>query len=209
VPFGLIGAAALPGEAGDDIVAWVIGRTDRGARRIFGSAAGFAREPLGAARPGRVETAIAVLLLGPPEGFDREAYFREVYGFPFRRELHRGPLEMLFHRVRKTCGDAMSIDRADERIVARILRPIVVADPRCAKPLDDRLLRALAEQPEGSARDVAGALGVPLRTVQAAIKRLADDGACVAERQGRNIVYRVEDTTFSEPTSRAIRRTLE
>ena len=208
VPFGLMGAAALPGEAGDDIVAWVIASPERPARRIFGTAAGFARDPIGGMRPGRVEAAIAVLLLGPRDGWEKEAYFREVYGFAFRRELHQGPFEMLVHRVRKALGDAMTLERVDERIEARLHRPIAVADPRCAKPLDDRLLRALAEQPEGSARTVASALGVPLRTVQAAIKRLADEGACVVERQGRNIVYRVEDTTFSDPTSRAIRRRL-
>lgn len=208
LPFGLIGAAALAAEGGDDVVAWVVAGPDRPARRVFGSAAGFASDPLGAGRPGRIETAIAVLLLGPRGGFDKDAYFREVYGFAYRRELHQGPLETLFHRVRKTCGEAITVERSDERVVAHVHRPVVVADPRCAKPLDDRLLRTLAEQPDGSAKDVADALGVPLRTVQAAIKRLADEGACIAERKGRHIVYRVEDTTFSEPTSRAIRRGL-
>ena len=42
--------------------------------------------------------------------------------------------------------------------------------------------------------------GAPLRSVQHALKRLVEGGACEAIKRGRVVCYRVEDTTFTEPT---------
>ena len=42
---------------------------------------------------------------------------------------------------------------------------------------------------------------MPLRTVQATLRQLANEGVCRVERSGRNVEYVVEDTTFREPTA--------
>jgi len=63
--------------------------------------------------------------------------------------------------------------------------------------LPDRLVRSLAEQGAPSAADAARVLGLPLRTVQSALAELVAEGICRVERQGRNVSYRVEDTTFT------------
>ena len=34
------------------------------------------------------------------------------------------------------------------------------------------------------------------------LKALIEEGVCVSEKDGRQVVYFVEDTTFSEPTER-------
>ena len=80
-------------------------------------------------------------------------------------------------------------------------REVILADPRTAAPVGDRVLRLLASRPGVTAKDAAKALEVPLRTVQAELQQLVSDGACNAERQGRKVQYWVEDTTFSEPTT--------
>jgi hypothetical protein len=208
LPFGLVGIALHPRPDADDVVAYVVGRP-KGSRRIFGSGVGFAPSLTHSSRPGRTETAICVLALGAGRELDKHAFFREVYGFEFRRELHQGPFEVLVHRLRKAMGDSLEVGRGEEKLVARVNAPFSVPDPRCAKPLDDRLLKTIAERNGGSARDIAKALGIPLRTIQGVIKQLAEDGACVAEKQGRRVVYRVEDTTFSEPTRQHTRRQLD
>jgi predicted transcriptional regulator len=58
----------------------------------------------------------------------------------------------------------------------------------------------LAEQGRLSVRAVAQMLGIPVRTAQHALKALAEEGICEVERRGRELQYRIEDTTFSEPT---------
>ncbi|MEM9192403.1 MAG: helix-turn-helix domain-containing protein [Myxococcota bacterium] len=78
-------------------------------------------------------------------------------------------------------------------------------DPRCAKSIDDRILRTLAESGMSNARATAEKLGAPLRSVQHALKRLVDEGACFVEKQGRAVHYRIEDTTFFEPTRERLR----
>lgn len=68
----------------------------------------------------------------------------------------------------------------------------------------ERVLAELAERPAG-ARAIASRLGVPLRTVQAALRRMADEGACVPVREGNAVQYVIEDTVFSEPTRSRLR----
>jgi hypothetical protein len=63
-----------------------------------------------------------------------------------------------------------------------------------------------ARSPKGgamSAEHAAQRLGVPLRTVQALLAQLVEEGECHADKNGRRVQYRVEDTTFSEPTQRS------
>jgi DNA-binding transcriptional ArsR family regulator len=83
----------------------------------------------------------------------------------------------------------------------RLAAPIAIPDPTTATDLRELVLRFLAENGgRASARDVAEALGVPLRTVQDALGQLVGDESCRRERSGRTHEYALEDTTFFAPT---------
>ena len=71
---------------------------------------------------------------------------------------------------------------------------------RCALPAADRVLRALATLGATTASAASDALRMPLRTVQSVLLKLVTEGACSTERDGRHIVYRIEDTTFTQVT---------
>ena len=66
--------------------------------------------------------------------------------------------------------------------------------------VDDRVLQLVAKRGSVTAKDAAGALGIPLRSAQSALKELVEGGACKLRRDGRKVAYEVEDTTFREPT---------
>jgi predicted transcriptional regulator len=78
-------------------------------------------------------------------------------------------------------------------------------DPRCARPLESRVLALVAATPGLTARDVATTIGLPLRTVQLALRTLVDDGACAVDRDGARVAYVVDDTTFGRPTTARLR----
>ena len=128
--------------------------------------------------------------------------FEQAYEIPYEAEVHRGVFEVLLHRVRAYLEGAAELVRGDGRIALRLLRPVLVPDPRCAPPVYDRLLRILAREGRATASDAAKQIGLSVRAVQEALKSLAADGVCVGEKDGRQILYIVEDTTFSEPTQR-------
>jgi hypothetical protein len=62
------------------------------------------------------------------------------------------------------------------------------------------VLQLVARCGRMSAKDTSQQLGLPLRSAQAALEALVATGACTRERNGRAIEYRVDDTTFQEPT---------
>jgi hypothetical protein len=144
-----------------------------------------------------------VLALAGSEGVPKESFWETTYAFPFDPPIHGAALEALVHRLRELLGDFAVLDRRESLFVLEVLRPFAVPDPRCTRSLDDDLLRVLARAGTGSAKDAAASLGVPLRTVQLRLKKLAEEGACSVEKHGRNVAYRVEDTTFHEPTRQA------
>ncbi len=146
---------------------------------------------------GRVETAAAALALHP-KGMAEDELFSAVYGFDHEEGVHDGVLDLVLHRLRKELGEDGSVTRTASR-VSMTHRGLLIPDPRCSLPVDNRVLAELARK-RASANELAAALELPLRTVQRVLKRLAMDGACLKEREGRAVVYRVEDTTFSEPT---------
>jgi len=206
LPPHLLGAATLgPRES----AAWVAARPDpdRATRRILPLATRFLTdsEPIATAtRPGRTEHTIAVLLDAGPTGLHNAELFQAVYGFAWNPVLHRSVLDVLLHRVRAALGAGegahAELLHQGERVTLTLHHAIHVPDPRCERPVDDRLLRTLATHGGGTARETAESLGLPLRTVQTALKHLVDEGICITEKRGRRIEYRVEDTTFSEPT---------
>jgi hypothetical protein len=205
IPAGLQGLASPGGgeEGGAGPTAFVVARPDGAARRILGLGAALAGASVDPThRPGRSEAAISALALAGDAGLTRADLFAGVYGFPYVPIRHQGVLDVLLHRVRGEIAPRARIDKRGDRLVFLAPEGFVVADPRCAGPEDDQLLRVLATRGGGTAKGAAEALGIPLRTAQAALQALVQEGVCIAERRGRLVEYRVEDTTFSEPTQR-------
>ena len=172
-------------------------------RRILpsgrGLAAGLLISSVKKRKQNRVETLASVLALAGPEGLSEDDAFRAVYGFEYVPELHRGTFDVALHRARATLSEVGRLERTGARVRLELKVPLIVPDPRCAEPVEARLLRALAGGIT-TAKAAAEAAGVSLRQAQAALQSLAEDGACVAEKEGRRMAYRVEDTTFAEPT---------
>ncbi|HJL14213.1 MAG TPA: hypothetical protein RMH99_01085 [Sandaracinaceae bacterium LLY-WYZ-13_1] len=149
----------------------------------------------------RVHTALAALASRGGAGMTAEALFEAVYGFAPVPVKHDGVFRVLLHRTRKSLGDAGTIDGGDGRLTLRLRIPIVVADSRYRRPLSEHVLSLVGAGRRGmTAREIARHLELPLRSVQTVLGELVDDGACLAERDGRRVTYVVEDTTFHEPT---------
>jgi hypothetical protein len=148
---------------------------------------------------GRSETALAAVALAGGSLGDTEL-FATVYGFPYEAALHATVFGVLLHRIRERLGEAGTLVREGDLVVLRASAPMTIADPRCTRLTDDSVLHVFARQGALSAKDAAQQLALPLRTVQAVLQQLADEGAVRAVKQGRNVAYVVEDTTFSEPT---------
>jgi hypothetical protein len=151
-------------------------------------------------RKHRTRRAAGALLFAGPEGLPRGELFSRVYGFRFRSITHQSVLDVLLHRVREYFGDAASMSRDDEQVRLELHSVVAVPDPPAERPLDDVVLRAVARNPGLSAKALSKELGVALRSVQTSLRSLVESGDCLAERNGRAVEYRVEDTTFSEPT---------
>ena len=154
----------------------------------------------------RVYTALAILALVGPEGLEERDLFQAVYGFPYEPTTHSAVLRTLLYRMRSETAETALIERIDDRLVLRPLGVFLVPDPRATADLEDLILQTLAHfGGKASAKQTASALNVPIRTVQAAFKRLIGDGACEVERTGRNIEYSLEDTTFYQPTLKRLK----
>jgi len=221
IPFGLhgIGVRQDAGPQAESATAFVMARPGQAGRRLLlpglklaPSARLLARD---SSRAGaRTETGIAALALAGDAVISRDDFFRRVYGFPFVAYRHRAVLDTLCHRMRTLLGKAGEIRRdegdGDENVgaggraptIALLLQePIVVPDMRCILPTADRVLRALALLGSTSASVAAEQLQMPLRTVQAVLQQLVSEGACTTERDGRHVVYKIEDTTFTQVTA--------
>ncbi|MCA9671835.1 MAG: hypothetical protein KC503_39820 [Myxococcales bacterium] len=152
-------------------------------------------------REGREDVALAALALAGPQGADVAVLFRNIYQFAYAPELHEGVLRVLLHRVGARLGDVASVAWREGRITLQHGQPLLLGDPRCGGALDDRVLLSIARDGRTTARSAASSLRMPLRTVQATLRQLANEGVCRVERSGRNVEYVVEDTTFREPTA--------
>ncbi len=150
-------------------------------------------------RGGRTETAI-VTLVAHPAGLDEDAFFRAVYGFTFKKAIHDGVLRVLLTRMRQALEPHASLSRDGERLRLVVSAPFSIVDPRVASRADNVVLRAIAAERTVSAKDVAERTGLPLRTVQAELARLLDEGVCTRTKDGRSTEYAVEDTVVREPT---------
>lgn len=203
-PRGIFGVCASDALELPAVLGWVVCDA-RGARRVLRTtlsrlAGEYAIVGPRERKHSKVDAAVAALALAGEAGAAPDDLFEAVYGFGYRAELHRSAFDVLLHRLRQHIDGFATTERSGERIVLRIERACVLPDPRCNRPIDDRLLQLLAAMGTASARDAAAALDAPLRTVQRALAELVADGACVKARDGREVAYAIEDTTFSEPT---------
>lgn len=206
IPHGLDAAArAVPSPhaelAGN---AWVLVDPSRAARRVLHPALGLLphlpRRERTTRLHGRTELAASVLALAGPNGMPLETFVRKVYGFAYVKQSHDGMLRVLLHRMRASLDEAAAITIDDDVITLRATRPFLVPDPRVETPNEDRVLRMLVAQRGATAKELAAALDMPLRTVQAVLGQLVSEGACLQQREGAGVEYAIEDTTFSDPT---------
>lgn len=213
IPFGLGSVAVAVDDASGEL-SWVVRSARPSAdssgrvRRVLSPGLGLLEtahriEP-GKRRQGRMETALAMLVLADREGLDELAFFRELYGFDYEHSIHEGVYRVLVHRLRSELPARAELVKRSGRVVLELDEPIAVPDPRTAPPIGERALRVIAAHPGATAKDLAELAAIPLRTIQTELQHLVNEGACNAERSGRNIGYFVEDTTFSEPTQHGL-----
>lgn len=147
----------------------------------------------------RTSMGMAALALAGPAGLSRERFFRRVYGFAYGGERHRHVLKTLVHRMRSRLGDLGRIDQQGDSagLVLTVAVPLAIPDPRCLMPAADRVLWAIARMDSPSAQQAANVLRMPLRTVQATLRQLVQEGACQVERKGSLVRYVIRETTFT------------
>jgi hypothetical protein len=205
---GLAGAMAGGAAATADAEAsvCVLARPDgaRGARLLGVGGALFVPGGLAlAAAPAkhaRTGALVAALALAGQAGLEEPDAFAAAYGFAYVPERHRDTFHVAIHRARAHVEAVARIERGDGRLRLRVEQATLFADPRCARPLADQVLRCIAAEGRMGARRVGEVLGISLRSAQGALEQLLEDGSCQRVRSGRAVEYAVEDTTFQEPT---------
>jgi hypothetical protein len=207
---GALSSGALPRNGVPAGVALVVAEPGVAARRVLGLGA-----PLVSGNAtfieqqqrhqGRSDALLSLLLLAGDEGAEEADIFRRIYGFTYRPNVHKDVLKLLVHRSRARLGSAGTLHRADGRVSLVPGSRLLVVDPRCSRPIDERVLKLVATRGAVSAKDAAVELGVPLRTTQAALEALVAESACRQERSGRHVEYVVDDTTFEVPTRHRVR----
>ncbi|MEM9195649.1 MAG: hypothetical protein AAGF12_41160 [Myxococcota bacterium] len=148
----------------------------------------------------RVQACLAALIKRAGEAIDEALLFSEVYGFRYDPAQHYSVFRVLLHRVRGCTGGVGRLEHQGSGVCFRLERRVVVPDPASVPSIEERLLRLIALSPGCSARDLATRSGLGLRTVQRTLRLMGETGVCLAEQNGRQLTYRVEDTTFHEPT---------
>lgn len=148
----------------------------------------------------RIHTLLSVVGLADSLGVAEEGAFEQIYGFAYEPEVHGGRFGVLIHRARSVLPGHTTLRRDENRLWLHSDKSLLVADPRCGLEGDDRVLRHLLRNPASSAKEISAALSMPLRTVQAALRDLQDQGFCTSRKQGRTTAYMVDDTTFEPPT---------
>ncbi len=219
-PGGLQGLAALDADPGSGAISLVLVRPGAPGRRILrlarrlaggegdgrgdgeGDRGGDDADALAGAQA-RVLAGLAALALAGPEGLGTPEFFRAVYGFPYAARQHGSLVDVLVHRMRRALGAAGCVTRDEARLALAVARPLALPDPRGATAPEDGLVRFLVRAGPTTSDAAAAALGIPLRTAQALLRDLVDDGLCQAVRAGRQVVYKVEDTTFQAPADAA------
>lgn len=204
VPEGVLGLAVprgFPLES-DRALAAVWARPSRPGLRLLLPGIPLVHAPLlPIDEPGgaRTDMGLAALALAGPSGLPRAVFFQRIYGFPFVPIRHQGVLDVLVHRMRARLGATATLvrDGSSGALELSVTEPFLVPDARCTLPSVECVLWALARLGTASAQQAAAELHMPLRTVQAVLRGLVDEGTCQQERDGRRVAYRVEDTSFT------------
>ncbi|MEM9188436.1 MAG: hypothetical protein AAGF12_04645 [Myxococcota bacterium] len=154
----------------------------------------------GTAGPRAREIAARLVIAGQ-EGLSSATLFESVYGFAFEESRHGNVLRTAIYRTRAALGEHAEIESLGGQWRVRVRSPFLWPQSEEPEDLEERILRQLTTSPDGcTARDTAAALGIPVRTVQATLRRMVDDGSCSPEKLGRRVHYVIEDTTFQSPT---------
>lgn len=173
------------------------------ARRILRSgiaarAANVAQVESSSRKDARVQALLATLALRG--ALPEPDAFREVYGFAFVPSKHQGVFRVLVHRARAAI-EGMAELRRSEGMLELSTDALLIPDPESVPTLLDRAMLVLGERAEAlSAKQVAEALGVSVRAAHGALRELAERGELEEKQVGRGRSYRLEDTTFFEPT---------
>jgi hypothetical protein len=138
-------------------------------------------------RESRTDAVLAALALAGERGADEEDLFASVWGFPYVRERHHDVLAMTLSRARTRVAHAATVERKEGRVVFRASASIVLPEPRGASHTDDRVLLLIAGRRAASAAAIGSELGLPVRSVQAALKTLVGEGYCGQQRSGRGV----------------------
>jgi hypothetical protein len=152
------------------------------------------------AKHARTGALVAALALAGDAGLGEPEAFAAAYGFTYVPERHRDTFHVAIHRARAHVDAVARIERGDGHLRLCVAEATLFADPRCARPLADEVLRCIATEGRMGARRVGEVLGISLRSAQGALEQLLEDGSCQRVRSGRAVEYAVEDTTFQEPT---------
>lgn len=147
----------------------------------------------------RVDAGLAMLALSGG-AIPAADYFAALYGFDYEPGPHGAMFGMHRKRLRERLGESGDILLDGQTLRLRLRRRVLLPDPRCEQGLEERILRLASELGELSARAVAQALALPLRSAQRGLAALVEDGVIDAVGAGPRRRYVVEDTTFSEPT---------
>ncbi|MBO6934771.1 MAG: winged helix-turn-helix transcriptional regulator [Deltaproteobacteria bacterium] len=182
---------------------WILARPTARTRRLSGLAvratAAHVDAPMVTSKSPRIAAFLSHLALAGPEGAEAKALFRRVYGFRYIALRHRDAYKVLVSRARKTVAARAEIERVDGRIVLRVLAPLLLPDATTTSSAEDRMLRLFASG-RSAPQQIASRMGISVRTVQRAVKRLTEEGVLSEVRDGRRVSYEVQDTTFHEPT---------
>ncbi|MEM6531079.1 MAG: helix-turn-helix domain-containing protein [Myxococcota bacterium] len=126
-------------------------------------------------------------------------WFKEVFGYRMAGNTHANLFRVTLHRMRQSLPEGARVEREEDVLTLVCKRPLVLPDPDAQDSLEERVLEQLTVGLL-STRDLAAKLNAPVRSIQAALKALVDSGVCEALKRGKGTVYRVEDTSFFEPT---------
>ncbi|MEM6955429.1 MAG: helix-turn-helix domain-containing protein [Myxococcota bacterium] len=189
------GLGGFAGAAGAQVL-----MRDGRARRLARGAAALLDLPPTEGKRIRVDAALSVLAFAGEAGLSPGAFFEAVYGFRYVEGRHGGTLRVLLHRLRAALPVGASL-QTDGAYVLRAREPFLVTDPRTAQSEQAELLAVLSTTGSYTAKEIAGRLELPLRTIQDALRRLAEDGICQVRKVGRRNEYFLEDTTYADPTA--------
>ena len=139
--------------------------------------------------------------LAGDEGLADADVFEAAYGFAYDKERNDGVYRNLLTKARKRLGANGEITTGGAGRALVLHHDVLVPDPRCGPSLRELILRVMASRVDGvRSQDIAETLRVPLRTVQATLGEMVTEGACETHKEGRSPMYRLEDTTFYEPS---------